>query len=128
MAVLHFVPDEANPAQIMATLRDAVIPGSYLVICHSCRDARPDTADTATALYTSRVAAQFRVRTRTEIAALFADSPWSSRGWCGYLNGGPTHPPMCRRTRSNSGPSSAWPGATPERYAGAPALISGRRR
>src|SRR6185437_1082687 len=39
-------------------------------------------------------------------------SPWWSRGWYGYPNGGPAHPPMCRRTRSNSGPSSAWPGAT----------------
>jgi hypothetical protein len=71
VAVLHFVPDEANPAQILATLRDAVAPGSYLVICHSCRDLKPDTADSATALYNSRVAAQLRIRTRDEIAALF---------------------------------------------------------
>jgi hypothetical protein len=71
LAVLHFVPDEADPAQIMATLRDAVPPGSYVVICHACRDVRPDTADNATAVYTSRVAAQLRVRTRDEIAALF---------------------------------------------------------
>jgi hypothetical protein len=71
LAVLHFVPDEADPAQIMATLRDAVPPGSYLVICHACRDVRPDTADNATAVYNSRVAANLRVRTRDEIAALF---------------------------------------------------------
>jgi hypothetical protein len=71
LAVLHFVPDEADPAQIMATLREAVPPGSYLVICHACRDVKPDTADNATAVYTSRVAAQLRVRTRDEIAALF---------------------------------------------------------
>ena len=71
LAVLHFVPDEADPARIMATLRDAVSPGSYLVICHACRDVRPDTADNATAVYTSRVPAQLRVRTRDEIAALF---------------------------------------------------------
>jgi S-adenosyl methyltransferase len=71
LAVLHFVPDEAGPAQIMATLRDAVPPGSYLVICHACRDVRPDTADNVTTVYTSRVAAQLRVRTRDEIAALF---------------------------------------------------------
>jgi hypothetical protein len=71
LAVLHFVPDEADPAQIMATLRDAVCPGSYLVICHACRDVRPDTADNVTTVYTSRVAAQLRVRTRDEIAALF---------------------------------------------------------
>ena len=58
LAVLHFVPDGADPAQILATLRDAVSPGSYLVICHACRDVRPDTADNATTVYNSRVAAQ----------------------------------------------------------------------
>jgi hypothetical protein len=71
LAVLHFVPDGADPAQILATLRDAVSPGSYLVICHACRDVRPDTADNATTLYNSRVAANLRVRTRDEITALF---------------------------------------------------------
>jgi S-adenosyl methyltransferase len=71
LAVLHFVPDGAKPAQILATLRDAVSPGSYLVICHACRDVRPDTADNATAVYNSRVAANLRVRTRDEITALF---------------------------------------------------------
>ena len=71
LAVLHFVPDVANPGQILATLRDAVPPGSYLVICHACRDVRPDTADNATVVYNSRVAANLRVRTRAEIAALF---------------------------------------------------------
>ena len=71
LAVLHFVPDAANPAQILATLRDAVSPGSYLVICHACRDVRPETADNATVVYNSRVAANLRVRTREEIAALF---------------------------------------------------------
>jgi hypothetical protein len=71
LAVLHFVPDQARPAQILASLREAVAPGSYLVICHSCRDVKPDTADSATAVYNSRVAAQLSVRTRDEIAALF---------------------------------------------------------
>ena len=54
LAVLHFVPDGADPAQILATLRDAVCPGSYLVICHACRDVKPDTADSATTSYNSR--------------------------------------------------------------------------
>jgi hypothetical protein len=34
VAVLHFVPDEFKPAQIMATLLDALPPGSYLVASH----------------------------------------------------------------------------------------------
>lgn len=71
VAVLHFIPDVAGPARIIATLRDAVAPGSYLVICHSCRDAKPDLADVAQTVYSSRVAGQMCLRTREEIAGLF---------------------------------------------------------
>src|SRR6266568_3061973 len=71
VAVLHFIPEEAGPAQIMSTLRDALAPGSYLVICHSCREARPDFADSAASVYNSRVAAQVCMRTRDQIAGLF---------------------------------------------------------
>jgi hypothetical protein len=52
----------------MATLRDALVSGSYLVICHSCRDAKPDLADPATTVYTTRVAAQLCLRSRDQIA------------------------------------------------------------
>jgi hypothetical protein len=34
VATLHFIPDEADPAGAMARLRDAMAPGSYLVISH----------------------------------------------------------------------------------------------
>jgi hypothetical protein len=34
VAVLHFVPDEFKPAQILATLTGAMPPGSYLVASH----------------------------------------------------------------------------------------------
>ena len=34
VAVLHFLPDEADPAGCVAQLRDAMAPGSYLVISH----------------------------------------------------------------------------------------------
>jgi len=71
VAVLHFVPDSAGPGEILATLRDALAPGSYLVICHSCRDANPDLAPSAETAYRSRVAGQLCIRTRAEIAGLF---------------------------------------------------------
>jgi S-adenosyl methyltransferase len=71
VAVLHFVPDSAGPAQILATLREALAPGSYLVICHSCRDARPDLADPAATVYGSRVAGELCLRSRDQIASLF---------------------------------------------------------
>ncbi len=71
VAVLHFVPDSERPAQILATLRDALAPGSYLVICHGCRDAKPDVAAAVETVYSSRVAAQPSVRTREQIASFF---------------------------------------------------------
>jgi SAM-dependent methyltransferase len=71
VAVLHFIPDSAGPAEILATLRDALAPGSHLVICHACRDANPGMADAAETAYQSRVAGQLRLRTREEIAGLF---------------------------------------------------------
>jgi SAM-dependent methyltransferase len=71
VAVLHFVPDSARLAEIMATVAEALAPGSYLVICHSCRDAYPDRADPAATAYSSRVAGQLCLRTRAEIAGLF---------------------------------------------------------
>ncbi|RCW44479.1 S-adenosyl methyltransferase [Halopolyspora algeriensis] len=35
VAILHFVPDTEDPAGIMATYRDACVPGSYLVLSHA---------------------------------------------------------------------------------------------
>jgi len=71
VAVLHFIPDAADPAGILATLREALVPGSYLVLCHSCRDARPDLAEAAETVYSSRVAGELCLRTRDEITGLF---------------------------------------------------------
>jgi hypothetical protein len=41
-ATLHFVPDEDDPAGIVAALRDAIAPGSYLAISHIGTDFFPD--------------------------------------------------------------------------------------
>jgi hypothetical protein len=70
-AVLHFIPDDQGPEQIIATLRDALAPGSYLVICHACTDADPELAARNQIVYRSRVDAQPALRTREQIARLF---------------------------------------------------------
>ena len=38
VAVLHFIADADSPEQLVATLRDALPPGSYLVVSHACSD------------------------------------------------------------------------------------------
>jgi hypothetical protein len=71
LAVLHFIPDADDPAGIVATVREALPPGSYLVICHACRDTEPDTADDRMSAYSSRIASQLVMRTTAEISRLF---------------------------------------------------------
>jgi hypothetical protein len=44
LAILHFVPDEDDPGAIAACLRDALAPGSYLVLTHICAELLPDKA------------------------------------------------------------------------------------
>jgi uncharacterized SAM-dependent methyltransferase len=69
-AVLHFIPDDDEAAAIIAALRGALAPGSYLVICHGCRDEQPGLASSFEDVYNSRVTADLHLRTREEIARL----------------------------------------------------------
>ncbi len=40
-ALLHFFPDDDNPAAILATLEAALPPGSYLVATHGTASTTP---------------------------------------------------------------------------------------
>jgi SAM-dependent methyltransferase len=70
VAVLPFISDNDQAAEVVATLRDALAPGSYLVICHACRDEQPSLATSFETVYNSRVTAQIVIRSRDEIARL----------------------------------------------------------
>jgi hypothetical protein len=71
VAVLHFIADADNPEQLVTTLRDALPPGSYLVISHGCSDPRPEILARFETVYKSKVAAQGRARSSAEIARFF---------------------------------------------------------
>jgi hypothetical protein len=71
VAVLHFIPDEDDPWRIVATLRDALAPGSYLILCHASRDARPEMAAAAQTAYNRKVAAHSTLRTTADIRRFF---------------------------------------------------------
>jgi hypothetical protein len=71
VAVLHFIPGEDDPWQIVATLRDALAPRSYLVLCHACSDAKPELATATTKAYEGRVAARSALRPRADILRFF---------------------------------------------------------
>jgi SAM-dependent methyltransferase len=70
VAMLHLVPDEDDPAGAIARLRDAVVPGSYLVISHGTQEGRPETAEGMRVLRRGSVPAT--LRTRDQVARLFA--------------------------------------------------------
>ncbi|MCX4470936.1 SAM-dependent methyltransferase [Micromonospora sp. NBC_01655] len=72
VAVLHFVPDTDRPAQILRELRQALAPGSYLVLSQASDDARHDTGERAEAeaVY-RRTDNPLVIRSRAELTALF---------------------------------------------------------
>jgi SAM-dependent methyltransferase len=70
---LHYVADADDPAGIMATLRDALAPGSYLVICHGTSDDRPELMSAVGKVFNRSVATQSHVRPGAEILRLFGD-------------------------------------------------------
>jgi hypothetical protein len=51
VAILHFITDDEGPGRIVATLRDALPPGSYLALSHVTGDFRTEAARQAAAVY-----------------------------------------------------------------------------
>jgi SAM-dependent methyltransferase len=75
VAVLHFVPDEADPAAIVRRLGDALVSGSYLVISHAGPDVTPEgraRQEQARKLY-ERTPTPVVIRGADEVAALLGD-------------------------------------------------------
>jgi SAM-dependent methyltransferase len=67
LAVLPFVKDEERPAEAIAHLRDAVVPGSHLVISHGASDTV--TPDELQDLYAKRATSTMSLRTKAEVTA-----------------------------------------------------------
>ncbi|GAA0315138.1 SAM-dependent methyltransferase [Actinoallomurus spadix] len=69
LAVLHFAADDEIRATI-ATFRDAMPPGSLLIVSHSTTEGHPETGDQATGAW-KNATARLQSRTQKEIEALF---------------------------------------------------------
>ncbi len=70
IAILHFITDEEDAAGIVARLRDAMAPGSYLALSHFSQDFDPEAAKKTQKVY-ERAAAPSVPRTRAEVERLF---------------------------------------------------------
>jgi SAM-dependent methyltransferase len=69
--VLPFVADADEPWRVVARLRDALAPGSYLVIGHITNESRPALAEAVETVYNRSVTTNVRVRSRAEILRFF---------------------------------------------------------
>jgi len=70
LSVLPFVPEDHDPAGIVARYRDATAPGSYLVLSHGTDDYRPEAAQRAANVY-RRASNAVTLRSKAVITALF---------------------------------------------------------
>jgi hypothetical protein len=70
VAILHFITDTEDPARILAALRDALPPGSYLALSHATGDLRPDAAQGAADVHNGATSS-VTLRNRTQVEALF---------------------------------------------------------
>lgn len=72
ISVLHFIQDDDEVQRIVAKLRDALPPGSFIAISHGSFEGLPRAIyDRVTQLY-ERTPTPFKGRSRAEVEALFA--------------------------------------------------------
>jgi hypothetical protein len=70
-ALLHFVPDEQDPAALLRAYRDAVAPGSYVVLTHgTCELGQENDMKTLAAMYRNELNIPITYRGRAELAML----------------------------------------------------------
>jgi SAM-dependent methyltransferase len=70
VAVLHFVDDEDDPAAILRTLREAMAPGSYLIISHTIDESTEAVTGSARAGF-QRAGSPLFPRTRARVLEFF---------------------------------------------------------
>jgi hypothetical protein len=79
VAVLHFIPDSADPAKCVATLREVMAPGSCLVLSHvemspgQVVDSQPQTEAARELGEARKGMSSARARTRDEVTGFFGE-------------------------------------------------------
>ncbi|MCI2421750.1 SAM-dependent methyltransferase [Saccharopolyspora sp. K220] len=104
VAVLHFVGDADQPGAIVARYRDALVPGSFLVISHATDEGRPDVAASHADLYRQRTATPMTMRPHAAVTGFFEGFE--------LVEPGVVHLPLWRPTAATD------VGARPERFTG----------
>jgi hypothetical protein len=71
IAILHAIPDDDDPYQIVAKLMDAVPPGSYLIMSHVASDIDPEQIAGATARLNQVSRQHFTLRDHAQVLRFF---------------------------------------------------------
>jgi len=71
VAVLHFLDDAEDPWRVVATLRDALAPGSYLVLGQGADEGQRATTQAFEKMYNRSVATRIHMRSRAQILRFF---------------------------------------------------------
>jgi hypothetical protein len=75
VSVLHVIPEDDVAARIVDRVREAIAPGSYIVIAHAVSDLRPETTEKLAALYQDKTQVsgprRANLRTKSEVEAYF---------------------------------------------------------
>ncbi|MGK5741961.1 SAM-dependent methyltransferase [Micromonospora sp. URMC 103] len=71
VAVLHFLSDDDEPGRILGTLRDALVPGSHLVLSQASDDGRSEEERAEAERVYRRTDNPLFVRSRAELTAFF---------------------------------------------------------
>ena len=69
VAILHFIPNQADALSIVAQYRKMMVPGSHIAVTHASHAGRPDQVGPLTKLY-RRTAGPLTMRSPREIEAL----------------------------------------------------------
>jgi hypothetical protein len=71
VAVLHFIANAEDPWRLVATLRDALAPGSYLILGQATSEGRTARNEAFEKMYNRSVATSIHLRSRAEIVRFF---------------------------------------------------------
>ena len=72
LAVVHYINDDAQPADLIGQLVRPLAPGSYLALSHATSDRRPREAQTLERIYRGTTTA-VHARTRDQVLGLLGD-------------------------------------------------------
>jgi S-adenosyl methyltransferase len=71
IAILHHIIDDTQAAEVMAYLKDAIAPGSFVAIVHVTADFHGDVVRQAITAFNAKTPTPLVPRTREQVAAYF---------------------------------------------------------